>query len=378
MILIFEALLAGYIFWRAILPLRLHWGWKAALSALLAVAAFKFHLLHLFGGPMFFSPVLPEWLLLAAAWLFSVLFLFFFLLLAADIVVGLYRLMLFFLRKKRTARRRIIVNRVNLALLVLSAVLATVGVIGGTSVPGVRVETITVGHLPEEVDGMTIALLADLHADGITRADRIRRIVQRTNSLNPDLIVIAGDFVDGTVPVHGEDLRPLADLKARYGVFGVPGNHEYYSGYEEWMEFFPTLGIRMLPNEHVLTGGGNVILAGVTDPVAGMTGREEPDINKALEGAPPGKVRILASHQPRLAREAARHGVDLQLSGHTHGGMITGIDRLVARFNDGFVSGPYQVGSMKLYVSNGAGIWNGFPVHIGVPAEIVLIRLKRE
>ena len=378
MSLIFEALLAGYIFWRAILPLRLHWGWKAALSALLAVAAFKFHLLHLFGGPMFFSPVLPEWLLLAAAWLFSVLFLFFFLLLAADIVVGLYRLMLFFLRKKRTARRRIIVNRVNLALLVLSAVLATVGVIGGTSVPGVRVETITVGHLPEEVDGMTIALLADLHADGITRADRIRRIVQRTNSLNPDLIVIAGDFVDGTVPVHGEDLRPLADLKARYGVFGVPGNHEYYSGYEEWMEFFPTLGIRMLPNEHVLTGGGNVILAGVTDPVAGMTGREEPDINKALEGAPPGKVRILASHQPRLAREAARHGVDLQLSGHTHGGMITGIDRLVARFNDGFVSGPYQVGSMKLYVSNGAGIWNGFPVRIGVPAEIVLIRLKRE
>ena len=378
MILIFEALLAGYIFWRAILPLRLHWGWKAALSALLAVAAFKFHLLHLFGGPMFFSPVLPEWLLLAAAWLFSVLFLFFFLLLAADIVVGLYRLMLFFLRKKRTARRRIIVNRVNLALLVLSAVLATVGVIGGTSVPGVRVETITVGHLPEEVDGMTIALLADLHADGITRADRIRRIVQRTNSLNPDLIVIAGDFVDGTVPVHGEDLRPLADLKARYGVFGVPGNHEYYSGYEEWMEFFPTLGIRMLPNEHVLTGGGNVILAGVTDPVAGMTGREEPDINKALEGAPPGKVRILASHQPRLAREAARHGVALPLSGHTHGGMITGIDRLVARFNDGFVSGPYQVGSMKLYVSNGAGIWNGFPVRIGVPAEIVLIRLKRE
>ncbi|MEE0763868.1 metallophosphoesterase [Akkermansia sp.] len=378
MILIFEALLAGYIFWRAILPLRLHWGWKAALSALLAVAAFKFHLLHLFGGPMFFSPVLPEWLLLAAAWLFSVLFLFFFLLLASDIVVGLYRLVLFCLRKKRTARCRIIVNRVNLALLILSAVLATVGVIGGTSVPGVRVETITVGHLPEEADGMTIALLADLHADGITRADRIRRIVQRTNSLNPDLVVIAGDFVDGTVPVHGEDLRPLANLKARYGVFGVPGNHEYYSGYEEWMEFFPTLGVRMLPNEHVLTGGGNVVLAGVTDPVAGMTGREEPDISKALEGAPPGKVRILASHQPRLAHEAARHGVDLQLSGHTHGGMITGIDRLVARFNDGFVSGPYQVGSMKLYVSNGAGIWNGFPVRIGVPAEIVLIRLKRE
>ncbi|MFR1320187.1 MAG: metallophosphoesterase [Akkermansia sp.] len=377
MILIFEALLAGYIFWRAILPLRLHWGWKAALSALLAVAAFKFHLLHLFGGPMFSlrfcrsgccSPprgCFPSCSCSSSccwpptswagfiAWCCSA-------------------------SGKKSERFRTIVNRVNLGLLVLSSVLATVGVIGGTSVPGVREETIAVGHLPEEADGMTIALLADLHADGITRADRIRRIVQRTNSLNPDLVVIAGDFVDGTVPVHGEDLRPLADLKARYGVFGVPGNHEYYSGYEEWMEFLPMLGVRMLPNEHVLTGGGNVVLAGVTDPVAGMTGREEPDIGKALEGAPPGKARILASHQPRLAREAARQGVDLQLSGHTHGGMITGIDRLVARFNDGFVSGPYRVGSMKLYVSNGAGIWNGFPVRIGVPAEIVLIRLKRE
>ena len=214
--------------------------------------------------------------------------------------------------------------------------------------------------------------------DGITRADRIRKIVERTNALNPDIVIIAGDFVDGTVPVHGDDLRPLADLKARYGVFGVPGNHEYYSGYEEWMEFLPTLGIRMLHNEHVQTGGGAVVLAGVTDPVAGIMGKEVPDIRKALAGAPEKGVRILAAHQPRLAPEAAEHGVDLQVSGHTHGGMIAGIDRLVARFNEGFVSGLYTVGGMKLYVSNGAGIWNGFPIRIGVPSEIVLIRLRKE
>ena len=89
-------------------------------------------------------------------------------------------------------------------------------------------------------------------------------------------------------------------------------------------------------------------------------------------------MRILGSHQPRLAREAAAHGVDLQVSGHTHGGMIAGVDRLVARFNEGFVSGLYTVGNMKLYVSNGAGIWNGFPIRIGVPSEIVLIRLRKE
>lgn len=379
MILIFGALLAVYVFCRAILPLRLKWGWKVLLAVLLAVAAFKFHLLHLFGGPMFFSPVLPEGVLLASAWLFSVLFLFFFLLLAADAARLLYLLVLFCLRRKRTEQFRIIGNRVNLVLLVMAAVLATVGMIGGTAVPRVREEAIAVNHLPEGADGLTVAVLADLHVDGITRADRIRKIVERTNALNPDIVIIAGDFVDGTVPVHGDDLRPLADLKARYGVFGVPGNHEYYSGYEEWMEFLPTLGIRMLSNGHVLTGeGGAVVLAGVTDPVAAIMGREEPDIRKALAGAPEKGVRILASHQPRLAPEAAEHGVDLQVSGHTHGGMIAGIDRLVARFNEGFVSGLYTVGDMKLYVSNGAGIWNGFPIRIGVPSEIVLIRLRRE
>ena len=378
MILIFGALLAVYVFCRAILPLRLKWGWKALLAVLLAVAAFKFHLLHLFGGPMFFSPVLPEGVLLAAAWLFSVLFLFFFLLLAADVARLLYLLVLFCLRKKKTERFRIIGNRVNLALLAFAAVLATVGMAGGTGVPRVKEETISVDHLPDGADGLTVAVLADLHVDGITRADRIRKIVERTNALNPDIVIIAGDFVDGTVPVHGDDLRPLADLKARYGVFGVPGNHEYYSGYEEWMKFLPTLGIRMLHNEHVQTGGGAVVLAGVTDPVAGIMGKEVPDIRKALAGAPEKGVRILASHQPRLAPEAAAHGVDLQVSGHTHGGMIAGIDRLVARFNEGFVSGLYTVGGMKLYVSNGAGIWNGFPIRIGVPSEIVLIRLRKE
>ena len=378
MILIFGALLAVYVFCRAILPLRLKWGWKALLAVLLAVAAFKFHLLHLFGGPMFFSPVLPEGVLLAAAWLFSVLFLFFFLLLAADVIRLLYLLVLFCLRKKKTERFRIIGNRVNLALLAFAAVLATVGMAGGTGVPRVKEETISVNHLPDGADGLTVAVLADLHVDGITRADRIRKIVERTNALNPDIVIIAGDFVDGTVPVHGDDLRPLADLKARYGVFGVPGNHEYYSGYEEWMEFLPTLGIRMLHNEHVQTGGGAVVLAGVTDPVAGIMGKEVPDIRKALAGAPEKGVRILAAHQPRLAPEAAEHGVDLQVSGHTHGGMIAGIDRLVARFNEGFVSGLYTVGGMKLYVATGAGIWNGFPIRIGVPSEIVLIRLRKE
>ncbi|MBO4793944.1 MAG: metallophosphoesterase, partial [Deltaproteobacteria bacterium] len=95
-------------------------------------------------------------------------------------------------------------------------------------------------------------------------------------------------------------------------------------------------------------------------------------------GASTEAVKILLSHRPAIAREAAKHGVSLQLSWHTHGGMIRGMDLLVARFNGGFVAGHYQVGALQLYVSRGSGIWNGFPVRIGVPAEITLLHLCRK
>ncbi|MBS1370447.1 MAG: metallophosphoesterase [Lentisphaeria bacterium] len=375
--LIFGCILAGYVFCRAILPLRLHWGWKAGLAVPLVLTAFKFHVLHLVGGPMFFAPELPVPVLAAAAWLFAVLFLFFFLLIASDLVRGGMYLYFLCRRRKRTERFRVIGNRANLALLLLSALLAAVGIRAGTAVPEVREVTVSIANLPKGADGMTIALLADLHADSLTREGRIRSMVERTNALKPDLVVIAGDFVDGTVEGRGADLLPLRGFSARYGVFGVPGNHEYYSGYREWMDHLPTLGVEMLPNMHRILPNG-IVLAGVTDPAARRFGLELPDIGRALEGAPAEAVRILIAHQPVLAPGAAGHGVELQLSGHTHGGLIRGVDRLVAGFNAGFVSGLYDVGPMKLYVTNGSGIWNGFPVRIGVPSEITLLRLVRE
>ncbi|OQA79664.1 MAG: putative metallophosphoesterase [Lentisphaerae bacterium ADurb.Bin242] len=374
--LIFAALLAGTVIGRAVLPLRLSWKWKAGLSLAVLAAAFKFQLLHFFGGPMFFAPDLPEIVLLLSAWVFTALFLFFFLLIGADIVRAGYLLFLFCRKRKRTERFRIVGNRVNLALVLFAAWLAAVGIWNGKKIPEVREATVVLKNLPPEADGLRIAVLVDFHVDGLTGADYIGKIVGRTNALQPDLVVILGDFVDGTVALRGRELLPLKDLSARYGVYGVPGNHEYYSGYEEWMRFLPTLGIRMLPNTHVKLFHGGLILAGVTDPAAAHRGGSElPDVEKALANTPSGAVKILLSHQPRLAMKAAANGVDLQLSGHTHGGMIFGISHLVARFNAGFVSGFYRVGRMTLYVSNGSGIWNGFPIRLGVPSEITLLRL---
>lgn len=372
--LVFGFILAIYVIARAIWPLRVSIWWKALLAVVALGISFKFHVLHWVGGPMFFAPELPPFLLEVSAWLFAVLFIFFFLLFAANVVQGVERLVRLCLRRRRGAWPRTVVNRLNGVLLLLAIGLATIGFYEGTKDPVVRRETLVFPHLPASADGMTVAVLADLHIDSMVRGERLERIVRATNALRPDLVAIVGDFVDGDVSRRGEDMRLLKQLSAPDGVYGVPGNHEYYSGYDAWMHLLPQLGVRMLQNEHVsLPGRPGITLAGVTDPAGG----ELPDVAKALDGVPAGDFRLLLAHQPILAFEAAACGVDLQLSGHTHGGMIVGIDRIVAAFNKGFVSGAYDVGKMKLEVSNGSGIWNGFPIRLGVASEILLITLRR-
>ncbi len=370
-------ILAGIVIVRAVMPMCIHWGWKTGMSAVVLAVACKFQILYFFGGGMFFAPDLPVSVLLVSSWLFAVFFLFSVLLISAEIVRGGCLLYYAFRMRKRPESFRRINNRVNLVLLGAALLLGTFGIWNGRRIPAVRERTVVLKNLPPEADGMRIAVLADFHVDGLTGTDFIEGIVKRTNAQRPDLIVILGDFVDGSVALRGRELLSLKELSARYGVYGIPGNHEYYSGYDEWMKFLPTLGIRMLPNAHVVLLNGKLVLAGVTDPAAFSRGGELPDVEKALKGVPPGTAKILMAHQPRLAVNASSEGIDLQLSGHTHGGLILGLDRLVKQYNSGFVSGAYRVGDMVLYVSNGSGIWNGFPVRLGVPSEITVLKLLR-
>lgn len=368
--LLFAFFLSALLIGRAVWPMRIPVVWKSVLAAFTLAAAFKFQLTYWFGGGMFFAPELPKWILLPAAWCYGVVFLFFFLLLPVEAIRLLLRL---FHRKAEGSLQ----NRINLGLLLCALLLASAGMVQGTALPELREINLTFHNLPENADGMSIVLLSDLHVDGITGEERIRAIVKKANLLNPDLVGIVGDFVDGTVKQRGAELEPLRELHARYGVFGVPGNHEYYSGYKEWMQFFPTLNIRMLANEKLELPNG-IVLGGVTDPAALRTGEIPPNVKRATQHLGVERFQLLLAHQPILAREAEKEGVSLQLSGHTHGGMIFGLDQIVAGFNGGFVSGLYRVGNMQLYVSNGSGIWNGFPIRLGRNAEITLLRLRSE
>lgn len=371
-----------YVLMRLIVPLRAGWKIRVAWGAVLFAVAFKFQILRRFAGPMFFAPDLPGWLQALTTWLFVIFFLMFFFLLIADAVrLAVWAVRLAVRRpaldREACRSRRSIGNAVNLGLLVLASLLAARGMDNAIKLPPVRRVEVVLPQLPPELDGMTVALLADLHVDMLTPSRHIEEAVARTNALDPDLVLLAGDYADGTVEKLGDKLRPLGKLRGRRGVFAVPGNHEYYSGYREWLDFLSSLGIAVLENANrgILP---SCHVAGITDPAALRHGEAAPDLDSALKGIPPGAFVILLAHQLRDTHEAAARGVALQLSGHTHGGMIVGFDRIVAAFNRGFVAGKYQVGPMVLYVSRGTFLWRGFPVRLGVPPEIALLTLRRK
>lgn len=261
----------------------------------------------------------------------------------------------------------------------LSILLSAIGVWNAVKVPAVKTIEIALPNLPAAFDGFRMVQLTDLHASRLLQAPWFSAVVAKTNALNPDLTVITGDMVDGTTAARAEDVKPLQLLKAKYGVLAIPGNHEYYSGYQDWLSAFRNLGLHMLVNEHVTITHENdnqhIVIAGITDHAANRFGLPEPDINAALDQVSPDDTVILLSHRPGGAHANAQAGADLQLSGHTHGGQILGAHFLAKMANEGFVDGLYEVDTMKMYVSMGTGLWNGFPIRLGRPSEITQIIL---
>ena len=237
---------------------------------------------------------------------------------------------------------------------------------------------VTLDRLPAALDGFTILQLTDLHIGGTLGRAFVEALVQRTNAIGADLIALTGDFVDGTVDELGDAIAPLAQLRAPHGVYFVTGNHEYYSGVEPWIAYLSSLGIRVLRNERVAIarGGDAFDLAGIDDHGArDFAADHGPDLARALAGRDRSRALVLLAHQPRQVRDAARYDVDLQLSGHTHGGQVWPWHYVVALQQGGLLVGRYRVGATQLYVSRGPGYW-GPPVRVGAPPEITRVILR--
>ena len=370
-------LLPLYLTFRLILPLPLSAAAKTVMSALLFAAALKQQFFLYFGGD-FFSPELPVWVIVAYGGAFCALFMMFLFTLCKDIFLLAAAVLRCFCRAVPAFHTG---PGAAAVIIALSLICTVYGVYEAQRMPREADVRIALDKLPREFDGFKIVLLSDLHISASRRADFAREVSDAANALSPDLILIAGDFIDGRVDIRSGDVLPLAALHARCGVFGVLGNHEYYFGPAEWKSFFEErLGIKILLNGHTVVSqkGADLVVAGVADEAARrFPGRELPDVKKALSGVSQDTCVILLDHQPRKAVRNAAAGVSLQLSGHTHGGMAPLISSLVKKFNGGFLRGLYDVGGMKLYVSPGTGIWNGFLVRIFDPAEITVITLTK-
>jgi len=297
---------------------------------------------------------------------------------------GLYKM--FVRRSKRPyfiepdrERRRFLLNASNAVILAATVPLTGYAIFEARSKPTVIYNDLPILDLPEGLDGFTIAQISDTHIGPTIRGDWMQMVVDEVNKLGADMVVHTGDMVDGSVASLNGSVKPLGDLKAPYGKWLCTGNHEYYSGVNDWLKEARRLKIQPLVNEHALidTGKGKILLAGVSDY---RGSRLEPahvsSPADAMKGAPEHDVSIMLAHQPRSVFEASKAGVDIQLSGHTHGGQYFPYTFAINMFQP-YVRGLHLHDDTLIYVNSGTGYW-GPPMRLGSPPEITLHTLRRK
>ncbi len=246
------------------------------------------------------------------------------------------------------------------------------------SAPVVRRVPVTLPRLDPTLDGLRIVTFSDGHLSATFGGRRFERLVETVNAQRPDVVAIVGDLVDADVAELREDVAPLADLVSEQGVFFVTGNHEYFVDTTAWLRHLPTLGVEVLRNERVpITRGAAAFdLAGIDDRTAAGSGvpGHGADLDAALDGRDDAVPVVLLAHQPFMVDQARAAGVDLQLSGHTHGGQLWPFDYAI-RLDQPAVEGLSRHGDTQLYVTAGAGYW-GPPMRIGARPEVTVVELR--
>ncbi|MBW2522545.1 MAG: metallophosphoesterase [Deltaproteobacteria bacterium] len=275
-------------------------------------------------------------------------------------------------RLRLPATRRRLYRGFAAAALASAATATGIGASTAACGPIVAEVDVPLRGLSPALDGLRIVQLSDLHVGRTIGRRYVEQVVGEVQALEPDLVVITGDLVDGTVPDLRDSVAPLFDLRPRHGVYFVTGNHDHYSGAGPWRAHLAAGGIRVLSNRSARIGEGeaSLDLAGVEDP------RGSVDLPGALERCDPDTPTVLLAHRPEAVFGAAPAGVDLQLSGHTHGGQLWPFTFFVSQATP-YPAGLHRHGETWIYVSVGTG-YVGPPIRLGTRAEITLLTLRRE
>ncbi|MEU9399798.1 metallophosphoesterase [Streptomyces sp. NPDC048242] len=265
------------------------------------------------------------------------------------------------------------------AILGVTAVLLAWGYAEARRVPRVRRVEVRLPRLGAGLDGTRVALITDTHYGPLDRARWSERVCETVNTLEADLVCHTGDIADGTAERRRAQAAPLGTVQATRARVYVTGNHEYYSEAQGWVDLMDELGWEPLRNRHLLLerGGDTLVVAGVDDVTAESSGLpgHRANLTEALNGADPDLPVLLLAHQPKFIDRAADHGIDLQLSGHTHGGQIWPFHHLV-RLDQPALAGLTHHGARTLlYTSRGTGFW-GPPFRVFAPSEITLLVLR--
>ena len=325
--------LFAYVAASMILPLKVSWKYKTLMLLVIFCIAQKNGILRRIGGGLFFAPELPRCMLIAVAFLYGILFFASAFLLFKDIIIiPVWKI----LEYKKVLQRKLPHGIIVCIILGISVLLSGYSLYEGLLTPPVKYVDMKFSNLPAEFDGFKIAVLADLHASAVNQSPFIERIIDLTLAEKPDLIVLPGDIIDGRVDKRMEDIEPLKKLSAPYGVYATPGNHEYYSGYEEWLEKFAELKLPLLinANTEIKKDGKRIYLGGIADHAAYS-------LLQALNTGHAGSMSTIHANSPidalsRLETCSLMSGLDIPLTA-LRSQVASAIDAVVhtGRLSDG-------------------------------------------